>query len=126
MPAVLIRPLPWVLFLPALVVIRYIRVILSLLSICCGFEEIEASTMVTFLHKSRRNVRQISTEAKRNKTVNQCSSITYIKRSILSFLSNLSKFQIPTKSNPNKIQSNKTSVIVYYAGELFILAWLNE
>lgn len=110
-PAVLVRPLPWIFFLPALIVMRYTRVILSLVSICCGFNEIESTTMVTFLHQTRRNARQISNEAKRNqiKETQQYSWIAHVKRIFLLVLSNLSKLITPA-SDPIKVHSNKTSV----------------
>lgn len=110
-PAVLVRPLPWVFFLPALVLMRYTRVMLSLISICCGFDEIEASTMVAFLHQSRRNVHQINNQAARNRIneTQQCSTIAYVNQFFLSVLSNLCKL-ISCTSDPAKVHSNKTSV----------------
>lgn len=116
-PATLIRPLPWVFFLPTLVVLRYTRVILSLLSICFGYDEIEASTMVTFLHQSRRTIRHIAHEGKRKqskqltKTQRQHSSMEYAKRIVLSFLSNLRNL-VSFAPDTIKLHSNKTSVII--------------
>lgn len=65
-PPILIRPLPWIFFLPALIILRYTRVIVSLISICIGFDEITATTMVSYLHQSRRNIRSIIHKAKPN------------------------------------------------------------
>lgn len=116
-PASLVRPLPWVFFLPTLVVLRYTRVILSLLSICFGYDEIEASTMVTFLHQSRRNIRNIAQEGQRKrskqltKKKRQHSSMEYAKWIVLSFLSNLSNLVYPAPDTI-KLHSNKTSVII--------------
>lgn len=83
---------------------------LSLISICCGFDEIEASTMVVFLQQSRRHIRQIVNEAqrKRVKETQQCS-IDYIRRVFLSVVSNLLKLISPT-SDSVKVHNNKTSV----------------
>ncbi|XP_055315212.1 dentin sialophosphoprotein-like isoform X2 [Sitodiplosis mosellana] len=108
-PASLVRPLNWFFFLPTLVALRFIRVMLSLVSICLGFDEIEASTMVTFLHESRRNIRQVLLEAKRNK--HRSSAIDYAKQSALSFLSNLSNCisHMPPDAT-DKVHSNKTSL----------------
>lgn len=122
-PASLVRPLPWVFFLPTLVALRYTRVILSLISICFGYDEIEASTMVSFLHQSRRTIRHITHEAQRSKlnhvTQNQLhSSIEYAKRLGLSFLSNLSNL-ISQAPDTMKVHNNKTSVIIDNGHELF-------
>lgn len=110
-PASLVRPLNWFLFLPTLVALRFVRVILSLVSISLGFDEIEASTMVTFLHDSRRNIRHVLVEAKQNKP--RSSSIEYAKKFVLSILSNLINLISHTPpDSTNKVHSNKTSVNV--------------
>lgn len=124
-PASLVRPLNWFLFLPTLVALRMVRVMLSLVSICLGFNEIEGSTMVTFLHESRRTIRQILVEGKRNK--HRSSTIDYAKQSILSFLFNLSTFVSQTPTNATTIvQNNKTSVIVNTVHELLVQCYMHE
>lgn len=116
----LIRPLPWILFLPTLVALRYTRVILSLLSICLGYDEIEVSTMVTWLHQSRRTIRHIVLEANRNEQLKAAAqshtnndtnntSIDCFKRIILSLVSNLSGLIFSTPYTI-AVHNNKTSV----------------
>lgn len=122
-PPCLIRPLPWILFLPTLIVLRYTRVILSLISICFGYDEIEASTMVTFLHQSRRTIRHIADEGKRKQNQfnpiaqnSAQSTMEYTKLFILSILSNLTNLLIHP-ADANKVYNNKTSVnyiILFY------------
>lgn len=114
-PVGLVRPLPWVFFLPTLVALRLTRVMLSLVSICFGFDEIEASTMVGFLHESRRSVRQVLIEVKRNKASHQNhhqdSSIDCVKQMALSFLSNL-RILFSETPDKTKTHNNKTSVTI--------------
>lgn len=102
-----------------------VRVMLSLVSICLGFDEIEGSTMVTFLHESRRTIRQIMVEGKRNK--HRSSTIDHAKQSILSFLFNLRVFvsQTPTNATIN-VHNNKTSVIVNIVHELLVQCYMHE
>lgn len=112
-PVNLIRPLPWIFFLPTLIALRYTRIVLSLLSICLGYNEIEVPTMVTWLHQSRRTIRHIVHEAKQNKQLNAVQSqnipIDYFKRAILSMLSNLSSLIFSTPYIV-AMHNNKTSV----------------
>ncbi|XP_031618414.1 uncharacterized protein LOC116337730 [Contarinia nasturtii] len=105
----LVRPLPWVFFLPTLVALRFVRVVLSLVAICVGFEEIEASMMVSFLHKSRRNMRHISVEARRNNK-SQISCADYVKRITLTLLTQLSNF---ISQNPNDTTNKTTNKMKY-------------
>lgn len=111
--ASLVRPLPWILFLPTLVALRYARVLFSLISICCGCDEIEPSTMVSYLHQTRRTLRHIAHDAKQQQAIdkqNQATSIDYNKRlsGIVSFLSELIGTILSDKVHTN----NKTSVII--------------
>lgn len=117
-PASLVRPLPWLFFLPILVFLRYTRVILSFISLCCGFDGIKASTMVSFLHQSRRNIRQITLEAKQN-SKHRNSSIESVQMAILSLLSNLSNLVGQTSERMN-VHNNKTSVIIDNGHELLV------
>lgn len=55
--ATLVRPLPWLLFLPALFLIRIARSMVSILSQLVGNEQIEASDMVSYLQMCRRKLR---------------------------------------------------------------------
>lgn len=133
----LIRPLPWVLFLPTLVALRYTRVILSLLSICLGYDEIEVSTMVAWLHQSRRTIRHIVHEAKRNEQKAAVAttqshnynntSIDCFKRIILSLVSNLSGLIFSTPYTV-AVHNNKTSVKISFISvdvrEILVQCWI--
>lgn len=123
-PASLVRPLNWFFFLPTLVALRFIRVMLSLVSICLGFDEIEASTMVTFLHESRRNIRQVLLEAKHRNKRRHSVIYDYVKQQVLSFLTSLSAL-ISQTSDTNKVH-NKTSVIVKTVHELSVQCYTHE
>lgn len=108
------------LFLPTLVALRYARFILSLLSICIGYDEIEASTMVEWFHQSRQSLRHIVHEARKheqrnaaNQNQNHHTPIDYFKRIILSLLSNVSRFIFPTPFRI-AVHSNKTSVKISF------------
>lgn len=58
-PPPLIRPLPWLVFLPALVVLRLVRIGLSLLFLVCGQSPVTPTSMVHFIQTTRRRVRAI-------------------------------------------------------------------
>ncbi|XP_055620517.1 uncharacterized protein LOC129764908 [Toxorhynchites rutilus septentrionalis] len=55
----LVRPLPWILFLPALIALRLVRVALSLLALMVGRQPVYPSTVVTFLQTRRRKLRAL-------------------------------------------------------------------
>lgn len=59
----LVRPLPWLLFLPALVILRLIRTSWNITASIVGYYKIEPSDIVKFLQKSRRKLRAIKTNA---------------------------------------------------------------
>lgn len=58
-PAGLIRPLPWLLFLPALILIRIVRSTVSFLSQMLGSESIEPAELVAYLQMGRRKLRAL-------------------------------------------------------------------
>ncbi|XP_038120460.1 transcriptional regulator ATRX homolog [Culex quinquefasciatus] len=55
----LIRPLPWMLFLPALVVMRMVRVGLSLLALMVGRPPVTPASVVHFVQNKRRKLRAL-------------------------------------------------------------------
>uniref|UniRef100_A0A1Q3EVR7 Proteinral transcription factor iif subunit 1 n=2 Tax=Culex tarsalis TaxID=7177 RepID=A0A1Q3EVR7_CULTA len=55
----LIRPLPWMLFLPALVVMRMVRVGLSLLALLVGRPPVTPASVVHFVQNKRRKLRAL-------------------------------------------------------------------
>lgn len=55
----LIRPLPWLLFLPALVIMRMVRVGLSLLALLVGRPPVTPASMVHFVQIKRRKLRAL-------------------------------------------------------------------
>ncbi|XP_029041436.2 uncharacterized protein LOC114875390 isoform X1 [Osmia bicornis bicornis] len=59
----LVRPLPWVLFLPGLVILRIIRVGLNVGAFVLGYPKIQPSGMVKFVQKGRRRLRAFNLKA---------------------------------------------------------------
>ncbi|XP_076644840.1 uncharacterized protein LOC143354546 [Halictus rubicundus] len=59
----LVRPLPWILFIPGLVILRIIRGGLNVGAFILGYPRVEAIEMVKFLQKSRRRLRAIHLKA---------------------------------------------------------------
>ncbi|XP_053996479.1 uncharacterized protein DDB_G0284459-like isoform X3 [Hylaeus anthracinus] len=59
----LVRPLPWILFLPGLVILRIVRVALNAGAFVLRYPRIEPSGMVKFLQKSRRRLRALNIKA---------------------------------------------------------------
>lgn len=58
-PPPLIRPLPWILFLPALIALRLVRVSLSFIALLIGKQPVYPVTMVSFLQSRRRKLRAL-------------------------------------------------------------------
>ncbi|PBC27914.1 hypothetical protein APICC_10094 [Apis cerana cerana] len=59
----LVRPLPWLFFLPGLVILRIIRCGLNLGAFILGYPQIRPSGMVKFVQKTRRRLRAINVKA---------------------------------------------------------------
>lgn len=55
----LVRPLPWLIFLPALVALRSTRIALSIGSFLIGYDWIDATDFVSHIQTCRRKVRAI-------------------------------------------------------------------
>ncbi|XP_071860284.1 uncharacterized protein isoform X2 [Bombus fervidus] len=58
----LIRPLPWFLFLPGLVILRIIRCTINIGAYIFGYPRIQPSTMVKFMQRSRRRLRALNSK----------------------------------------------------------------
>ncbi|XP_012140268.1 uncharacterized protein LOC100874610 isoform X3 [Megachile rotundata] len=67
----LVRPLPWVLFLPGLVILRIIRVSLNVGAFVLGYPRMQPSGMVKFVQKGRRRLRAFNLKAV--KSVRRCN-----------------------------------------------------
>lgn len=65
-PAALVRPLPWILFLPALLSIRCTRTLLSILSVLLGYDPIAPADAVSSIQWSRRKLRAVKYQGLRN------------------------------------------------------------
>ncbi|XP_055531820.1 uncharacterized protein LOC129722417 isoform X2 [Wyeomyia smithii] len=61
----LVRPLPWLLFLPALIALRLIRVALSFLALMLGKPPVYPATVVGFLQNRRRKLRALKYHGQR-------------------------------------------------------------
>ncbi|XP_006561695.2 dentin sialophosphoprotein isoform X5 [Apis mellifera] len=104
----LVRPLPWLLFLPGLVILRIIRCGLNVGAFILGYPRIRPSGMVKFVQKTRRRLRAINVKAikaRRRITCAKDKRLTMIEakkaliRSIRLTLSTLSC--LDTKSSPS-------------------------
>lgn len=107
----LIRPLPWIVFLPTLIVLRYTRIILSLAAICLGFDDIEASTMVTYFHDVRRYIHKIRRDGQPQGSPQKENRSFYpesIGKALVNGISSVCAWPI---SGDAKVQNNKTLVI---------------
>ncbi|KOC69848.1 hypothetical protein WH47_07058, partial [Habropoda laboriosa] len=106
----LVRPLPWILFLPGLVILRIIRCGLNVGAFILGYPQIQPSGMVKFMQKSRRRLRAMNTKAvkaaRRKTSNNKDKRLTMIEakkaliRSIRLTLSTLSCLDT-SKSSPS-------------------------
>ncbi|XP_051174713.1 uncharacterized protein LOC127290278 isoform X4 [Leptopilina boulardi] len=55
----LVRPLPWILFLPGLILLRAVRIALNVGAFVCGYPLIQPSGIVKYVQKRRRQLRTI-------------------------------------------------------------------
>ncbi|OAD58025.1 hypothetical protein WN48_00817 [Eufriesea mexicana] len=105
----LVRPLPWILFLPGLVILRIIRGGLNVGAFILGYPQIQPSTVVKFVQKHRRRLRALNLKAvksARRKSLTKDKRLSMIEakkaliRSIRLTLSTLSCLDT-TKSSPS-------------------------
>lgn len=111
--ASLVRPLPWIVFLPTLIILRYTRVILSLAAICLGFEEIEASTMVTHLHNARRYCHKLRRDAQPHSSTQPENRSFYpemIGKALVNGISSVCAWPICGEA---KVRNNQTKTLVF-------------
>ncbi|CAL7939372.1 unnamed protein product [Xylocopa violacea] len=113
----LVRPLPWILFLPGLVILRVIRYGLNVGAFLFGYPQIQPSGMVKFVQKNRRWLKTMNLKAakssRRKLSSNKDKRLTIIEakkaliRSIrltLSILSCLDTSQSTPSPPPTKIR----------------------
>ncbi|XP_043251214.1 uncharacterized protein LOC122396683 isoform X2 [Colletes gigas] len=105
----LVRPLPWILFLPSLLMLRIVRAGLNVGAFVLGYPKIQPSGMVKYVQKSRRRLRALNLKAvksARRKMSNKDKRLTLIEakkaliRSIRLTLSTLSCLDT-SKSSPS-------------------------
>lgn len=58
-PSPLVRPLPWVLFLPMLLIMRVVRASLNLAAVFVGMDNVKPTTIVRYLQIRRRRIRAL-------------------------------------------------------------------
>ncbi|XP_060814161.1 paternally-expressed gene 3 protein-like [Bombus pascuorum] len=105
----LIRPLPWFLFLPGLVILRIIRCTINIGAYVFGYSQIQPSGMVKLMQRSRRRLRALNSKigkSVRRSPANKDKRLTMIEakkaliRSIRLTLSTLSCLDT-SKSSPS-------------------------
>ncbi|XP_058831438.1 uncharacterized protein LOC131690015 [Topomyia yanbarensis] len=70
----LIRPLPWILFLPALIGLRLARIALSFLALMVGKPPVSPATVVCFLQNKRRKLRALKYRGQRLNRISRAES----------------------------------------------------
>ncbi|XP_076221861.1 uncharacterized protein LOC116429956 isoform X2 [Nomia melanderi] len=112
----LVRPLPWILFLPSLIILRMIRGGLNVGAFILGYPQIQPSGMVKIVQKGRRRLRALNLKAvksSRRKTCNKDKRLTMIEakkaliksiRLTLSTLSCLDSSKLSPSPPPTKIR----------------------
>ncbi|XP_049544739.1 uncharacterized protein LOC125956688 isoform X2 [Anopheles darlingi] len=81
--APLIRPMPWVLFLPTLICLRMVRSVLSMASRSIGRGPFLPSNMVGFIQNKRRKLRALKYRGQRLERKSKIESATWWKRIFL-------------------------------------------
>ncbi|XP_033180134.1 paternally-expressed gene 3 protein isoform X1 [Bombus impatiens] len=62
----LVRPLPWIIFLPGLLILRIIRCTINVGAYIFGYPQIQPITMVRFVQRSRRRLRALNLKIARS------------------------------------------------------------
>lgn len=75
-PPPLIRPLPWLLFLPALIILRMVRHHLSFLALILGKPPICPETIVAFLQNKRRKLRALKYRGQKLDRINRAEKLS--------------------------------------------------
>ncbi|XP_046753414.1 uncharacterized protein LOC124416420 isoform X6 [Diprion similis] len=65
-PIELVRPLPWIFFLPSLIMLRVFRLSVNVGAIVLGYPKLQATGMVKIIQKGRRRLRAIKISGMRN------------------------------------------------------------
>ncbi|XP_012276905.1 uncharacterized protein LOC105697811 isoform X2 [Orussus abietinus] len=106
----LVRPLPWVLFIPGLIILRAIRTILNVGSFILGYPEVQPTRMVQFIQKSRKQLRTIKTNGL--KTIRQrklgIESETAVSKEKSVVDSATSPMQVGTKRTYSRYSSDES------------------
>ncbi|KAL6255398.1 hypothetical protein P5V15_013733 [Pogonomyrmex californicus] len=113
----LVRPLPWLLFLPSLVMLRLIRLTLNIGAFVFGYSNITPSEMIKFVQLSRRYLNTVKNEGmkERYESKDKISSINEAKKALirsirltLSSLSCLDASRPSLSPPPTKIHVNSS------------------
>ncbi|XP_046472706.1 clumping factor B-like isoform X1 [Neodiprion pinetum] len=92
----LVRPLPWIFFLPSLIMLRVVRLSVNVGAAVLGYPKLQATGMVKIIQKGRRRLRAIKLSGMRNMRSRRVSAkkeeeLNEAKRSLVSsMLSTLS------------------------------------
>ncbi|XP_029677430.1 uncharacterized protein LOC115244149 isoform X1 [Formica exsecta] len=79
-----VRPLPWILFLPSLVMIRIIRMTMNVGAFVIGYPPVTPSVLVKFLQKSRMRLNDVkNSEAREKEDKDEKSSINETRRALM-------------------------------------------
>ncbi|OXU28129.1 hypothetical protein TSAR_008575 [Trichomalopsis sarcophagae] len=108
----LVRPLPWIIFLPALLFLRIIRIGLDALGAILGYPQVEPSDMVRVIQRGRRRIRAIkssglksmrlrSTPAIKDRATTMREASRNLAKSIRLTLSTLSCLDSASKTSPS-------------------------
>lgn len=110
-PAPLVRPLPWLLFLPLLFFLRITRFSLNIASMLMGMESVKASTMVRFIQVRRRRIRALKflgSRRIRQRRLEQAEKVSW-KGTFYSIMSRAMCFQVTNSDMYEEITVGKTN-----------------
>ncbi|XP_058797943.1 uncharacterized protein LOC131668102 isoform X2 [Phymastichus coffea] len=108
----LVRPLPWIVFLPTILMLRVFRASINAVVVILGYPTVEPSDMIRVVQRGRRRLRTIKTSALKSIRQNQSSvaqdrpmsmkeASKSLAKSIRLTLSTLSCLDAGSKSSPS-------------------------
>lgn len=79
----LVRPLPWILFLPSLIILRIIRMTVNIGAFIIGYSQVTPSGLVKFLQTSRKQLNDIKNSGKEKRDKAERLSMKEAKRALI-------------------------------------------
>lgn len=107
----LVRPLPWILFFPALIALRIFRGVVNILAMLLGMETITSVAFVKFISEKRGKLNTIRSTGIINALIKKNGTDSLIRRLYSNILSALCFQRVCMESNTNNTQNVEPMIV---------------